>query len=137
MGTLLENLVIETLNMKIKRRLSIAIFLLSIEFTSGQDQQGPSLNGLNFLHNGLYRGELRNGKPHGQGTIVYDFHNQGGKFNYTGYWKDGKRDGIGITWYRNEDIHQGFYENDEAHGKGQKKNSVMVKFMMAISIKVN
>ena len=28
---------------------------------------------------------------------------------------------LGITWFRNDDIHQGYYENDKPHGNGQKK----------------
>jgi len=94
------------------------IILISTWLTASQE----GLTGYHFLFDGLYQGELREGAPHGSGTINYDFIPDG-KYNYSGSWKDGKRQGLGITWFRNDDIHQGYYENDKPHGNGQKKYS--------------
>ena len=95
---------------------------------------------------------LREGAPHGSGTINYDFIPDG-KYNYSGSWKEGKRQGLGniinywkniyvksniylvssfhfilgITWFRNDDIHQGYYENDKPHGNGQKKYVILTR----------
>ena len=33
----------------------------------------------------------------------------------------------GITWFRNDDIHQGYYENDKPHGNGQKKYVILTR----------
>ena len=37
---------------------------------------------------------LREGAPHGSGTINYDFIPDG-QYNYSGSWKEGKRHGLG------------------------------------------
>jgi len=46
--------------------------------------------------NGKYRGEIKNGKPHGFGICNW----RGGR-KYVGEWKDGERHGMGTETYGN------------------------------------
>ena len=46
----------------------------------------------------VYQGKIRNGKPHGQGTLTFD---DGSR--HVGEWKNGKRDGKG-TFYSSSGI---------------------------------
>lgn len=61
----------------------------------------------------IYLGDLKDKKPDGYGEYFFK------KKNYKGYWKDGYRHGIGISNYRNGDIHyNGFWKYDVPNGKG-------------------
>ena len=54
-------------------------------------------------YTGTFTGELKGGKPHGNG--VFKFHNQNGtNVIYTGGFKDGKFDGAGILEYPSKKV---------------------------------
>ena len=44
---------------------------------------------------------------------------------------------LGITWFRNDDIHQGYYENDKPHGNGQKKYVILTRQKTRLYIFLN
>ena len=41
--------------------------------------------------------------------------------SYTGAWREGLRNGLGVTNYRNGDIYSGAYANDKRSGQGMCK----------------
>ena len=69
-----------------------------------------------------YTGELKNGVPHGRGTMIYERSD-----SYYGNWKDGKRDGQGEMSYHNYrdynimDIYKGEWKDDKKEGTGTMK----------------
>lgn len=69
----------------------------------------PTLN----LPEGAYEGQVRDGKRHGYGTMVY---RDGSR--YTGNWVEGKRHGLGIMVYNDGSIYGGDWIDDKRHGKG-------------------
>jgi hypothetical protein len=73
------------------------------------------------INNSLYGGELKNGKPHGQGRIKY-FYEGKAEANYVGDFKDGKRDGFG-KWimFDGSGFYEGEWKLDKFHGKGTYK----------------
>jgi len=67
----------------------------------------------------LYEGSWRAGKFHGEGTKFFD--DDPSKMEYTGWWKDGKRDGVGKSFLRSGAMeYYGEWEADEYHGHGTK-----------------
>ena len=54
----------------------------------------------------VYQGKIRNGKPHGQGTLTFD---DGSR--HVGEWKNGKRDGKGIFYSSSGIQLPGVWEN--------------------------
>ena len=72
--------------------------------------------------NARYEGEVRNGKPHGQGTVTWD-----DSTRYEGEWRNGNRHGQGtFTWKGTgeyagrEGRYEGGWRNDKHHGHGVK-----------------
>lgn len=49
----------------------------------------------------MYRGAVRNGLPHGRGSMVYRADDASGRLNYTGSWDRGALSGRGIMHWRN------------------------------------
>ena len=48
---------------------------------------------------GMYEGEMIDGQPHGEGTIIYLANDKFGRANYTGEWRFGMITGIGtMVW---------------------------------------
>lgn len=65
------------------------------------------------LPEGKYVGEIRNGKPHGQGKLIYkDFEGY-----YDGEWKNGMRHGYGII-EGNGEKYEGNFKNGNFSGHG-------------------
>lgn len=76
--------------------------------------------------NGVYEGERKAGKPHGQGVMEY----RGGEATYSGAWVNGVRQGFGVLewwtcgWtsngasYSYTARYEGEWLNDKRHGKG-------------------
>ena len=60
-----------------------------------------------------YVGDLRNGNPHGKGTLTYE---NGGV--YEGEWKEGKREGKGIMTFEDGGKYEGEWKEDKREGKG-------------------
>lgn len=76
---------------------------------------------------GVYTGELKNGKPHGQGTWVYKKSSQtlsysaissSGEQIYEGQWQDGKKHGTGRMTSPTGLVQTGIWENDHYIGVG-------------------
>ena len=92
---------------------------------------------LTFSNGDKYAGEVKNGKPNGQGTYtladgaMYTGELKDGLINgqgtytwadgstYTGEWKDGKWYGQGTMTYSNGDWCTGEWANDKCNGQGQ------------------
>ena len=63
--------------------------------------------------NKIYIGELENYKPNGIGYYQSIIE------NYKGYWKDGKKNGLGYTFHKNGDkIYSGHWINNIPNGEG-------------------
>ena len=64
-------------------------------------------------YTGIYTGELKKGKPSGEGTFVSD--NE--KLTYSGDWEKGKFNGSGTITYTDGSYETGSYEKGKRHGK--------------------
>ena len=62
----------------------------------------------------LYYGEMKDGRRHGHGLVLYK---NGG--NYEGYWKNGRKHGEGTRLYRNGDVYVGGFRKGARYGSGQ------------------
>ena len=60
---------------------------------------------------GIYVGDVKNGKPHGQGTL----NNEDGE-TYVGSWKEGLKDGIGTLTYIDGSKYAGAFKDNKIHG---------------------
>jgi len=64
-----------------------------------------------------YTGELKDGRPHGQGTAISDY-----GYKYVGEWKNGQRHGQGTITYssgpRGGEKYVGQWKNGQPHGQG-------------------
>ena len=49
---------------------------------------------------GMYEGEMIDGQPHGNGTIIYLANDRFGRANYTGEWRFGMITGIGMMVWK-------------------------------------
>ena len=62
---------------------------------------------------GVYEGDLKNGKPEGNGR---EFHIMG--FAYKGEWKSGQKNGQGIERGPQGEVYKGEFKDDKRNGKG-------------------
>lgn len=62
---------------------------------------------------GTYEGEVKNGQPHGQGSLLFL---NGDK--YVGEFKNGTPEGQGTFFFKNGDKYTGGYKNGDMHGEG-------------------
>lgn len=62
---------------------------------------------------GIYRGICQGGLPDGKGRLT----SMDGSF-YEGFWKCGKKSGLGTFCYSNGDLFRGLWRDDLMHGKG-------------------
>jgi len=60
-----------------------------------------------------YSGALKDGKPHGQGTLTWP----DGK-KYIGEFRDGERHGLGETTWPDGQKYVGEWQSDKRHGRG-------------------
>ena len=72
---------------------------------------------LKFKDESKYVGEVKNGKPHGKGILIYP--ENGGK--YEGNWKNGKYHGKGKLIYFDGGIYIGDFKNGKCDGYGEFK----------------
>ncbi len=96
----------------------IAIFC---QITKDLDLGGTRCGELNIprigtltLADGIYEGEIVDGKRHGQGKMTYSDNDR----IYTGSWLFDKREGKGKTTFKDGTFHDGNYLNDIRNGKG-------------------
>ena len=75
---------------------------------------------LNYSDGAVYYGEIKNGKPHGEGRMTW-----GKSKTYNGSWVEGKRSGQGVyktitqeTDRISETQYEGTWKNDRKEGKG-------------------
>lgn len=69
------------------------------------------------LERGTYVGQVRNGVPHGLGTLTYS-DSVRTRSNYTGSWVNGMKNGRGTMVWRSGDRYSGDWLNDLPHGQG-------------------
>ncbi|KAK8961007.1 Protein ACCUMULATION AND REPLICATION OF CHLOROPLASTS 3 [Platanthera guangdongensis] len=70
---------------------------------------------------GIYRGKCQGGLPDGKGRLT----SMDGSF-YEGFWKCGKRSGLGTFCYSNGDLFRGPWRDDVMHGKANGKHIVVL-----------
>ena len=85
---------------------------------------------------GIYEGQFENDKKHGKGVHLWNRSVNGKEYRveyknnklyngycvskkYTGWIKNGKREGFGIYKCKNLSVYEGFQKNDKYHGKGK------------------
>ena len=78
-------------------------------FKNGKIIKGSIL----YPGNSKYTGELKNEKPHGQGTFIFS---DGSK--HYGEWKNGKGNGNGTKIWKDGRKYSGEFKNDKPNGKG-------------------
>ena len=77
-----------------------------------------------FISDGIYKGQMKNGVPHGKGTYTSKFETKSRKINkyfYNGDWVNGKKHGKGEHVYHLPTYFikfKGTYKNDLPHGHG-------------------
>ena len=88
-----------------------------LEGTWKDDQMKDGRGFIVIKNSGEYIGEIKEGKRHGKGVMLYG--PIGGK-KYNGTWVDGKRDGYGILTNGDTLVYEGTWVNDDERlGKGQ------------------
>ena len=88
----------------------IAVYKQKLKYYRKYNQHG---GGTITYPNGVYEGEEKYGKPHGNGTMIYD-----NRDRYIGEWKDGKKHGNGVKTWLNGNKYDGEWEDGEQHGHG-------------------
>ncbi|NLZ27416.1 MAG: hypothetical protein GX887_00445 [Firmicutes bacterium] len=81
--------------------------------TSGDSADSKNVKKTIEIPEGSYTGFVKNGKPHGEGILLYK---DGGK--YTGEFKSGKRSGQGEMVEADGSVYVGTYKNDQKSGEG-------------------
>ena len=100
--------------MKTLNLFLIFFFLFSINTYSlpkckGEAWRWNDCNGTSFPKKyEKYKGEWKDGKPHGKGIYVWELWNA----KYKGEWKDGKRHGTGVYVWNNDNYDKGKYNGD-------------------------
>lgn len=77
---------------------------------------GHKVNGhftYNYFSSQYYKGEIKNGQRHGQGSCIY---HSGAK--YEGTFRLGQRHGHGLYTFQNGDTYDGDWVDDQQHGSG-------------------
>lgn len=71
---------------------------------------------IKFKNGDVYIGDVVKGKPHGDGTMTY---NNEDKLVYEGEWKNGKREGKGVSLKKSDNsMYEGEFQNDKPNGLG-------------------
>lgn len=66
----------------------------------------------------LYRGEFKDSKKHGSGTMSFAEDDREGRFMYKGDFVDGKMHGSGVLDWHDGKNYKGQFESDRLHGEG-------------------
>ena len=70
------------------------------------------------LEEGIYVGEIQNGKPHGEGRLTYSDDSTNIKY-YEGDWVNGKKHGHGTMEWKDNEKYVGQWKSDERCGAGK------------------
>ena len=96
-------------------------FAEGIKMVSGKNNSStsPSSKVLNGYHvkeysDGTYKGNFKNGKMHGQGTLLFKNGNK-----YVGNFVNGHMNGKGTLTFANGEKYVGDFKDDMMHGKGK------------------
>lgn len=65
------------------------------------------------LNEGVYQGLVSNGKPHGNGLLVYHRNNKYGRKTFEGEWRDGMMHGKGVLTYANGEVFDREWRDDK------------------------
>eukprot|EP00826_Nyctotherus_ovalis_P032272 TRINITY_DN2601_c0_g2_i2.p1 TRINITY_DN2601_c0_g2~~TRINITY_DN2601_c0_g2_i2.p1 ORF type:complete len:570 (-),score=114.20 TRINITY_DN2601_c0_g2_i2:22-1731(-) len=91
-----------------------------VHYSNGNRYEGKfennNLNGEGTFHyadGSAYEGSFKNNLYHGEGKFSSP------KGNYTGSWKEGRRNGTGVQTYANGSHYSGGWKNGKRHGKGE------------------
>jgi hypothetical protein len=84
--------------------------------TAGTGDVNTEIITYRFSGEGIYTGQIKNGKKQGRGKMTY---NNGDV--YEGEWKDDKKQGLGKMTYNNGDVYEGQWIDNKKHGKGVMK----------------
>ena len=68
------------------------------------------------LPEGLYEGEIKNGKPHGNGKMYYKSDNENNRVSYEGEWENGVISGTGTMIWKNGGKYIGGWINGKKSG---------------------
>ncbi|MBE6708898.1 MAG: hypothetical protein E7578_06625 [Ruminococcaceae bacterium] len=84
----------------------------NVKFMNIPDDPDPDF-GTVELENGTYTGRLKDGVPHGEGTLVYTNGNV-----YAGEFVDGVRHGSGVMTWSDGSVYTGSFAENKLHGLG-------------------
>lgn len=98
--------------MKKKLRLLLVTLLLLAATAAAEvvSQRPYTLVTSEYTRNGLYSGEVKNGKPEGYGLFCA-INDDGVAWHYVGYWSDGLMHGQGGTYWDNGSVEIGEYRS--------------------------
>ena len=70
---------------------------------------------------GSYTGDWKDGKPNGQGTLIFDseYSSMGYPSKYVGSWVNGNKHGYGVATWSNGDKYEGNFSNNKKSGWGK------------------
>ncbi len=89
--------------------------LTTLEFKHTTDYESASnARGLNFANGAMWRGEVLNGLPHGNGTLTLI---DGSRLE--GRWQEGRLNGQGIMTTATGYVYQGAFEDSSVTGNGK------------------
>jgi hypothetical protein len=89
----------------------------------GKDGKRHGQGTVTYSNGKKYVGEFKEGKRHGKGTLTYtkkEKHKVTAK--YEGEWKNGKKDGQGKFLYNMGETYEGGFKNGKRHGQGTWKH---------------
>jgi len=86
---------------------------LKLNDSTAEITQKKILSELIYENGGVYKGQIKNGKPHGIGVLIFE---NGTK--YIGEWKDGLPSGLGAKLHKNE-LYIGNFKDAKRDGLGK------------------
>ncbi|MDF2939389.1 MAG: repeat-containing protein 1 [Gammaproteobacteria bacterium] len=100
--------------------ISAELLALLVANMTGQAKDAAST--LKLADGSTYTGDIKDGKPHGNGILIYSATNAFKRKRYEGEFIDGIPHGQGYILYSNGDEFRGEIENNKLSGKGVCKN---------------
>lgn len=78
-----------------------------------------TLADFNLVDDGLYSGDTRRGLPHGDGLLVFFTTDREKRYNYSGEWFNGRRQGHGVLSFRDGTVYEGHFDKNQPSGRGR------------------